>query len=90
MIVTEWNEFKALDKPQLYRLMHRPIVIDGRNLYEAEEMQRLGFTYRAMGRGSGPAPMVAATGDDTSLPQHASDGEKTAGESQQLHCNLPQ
>jgi UDPglucose 6-dehydrogenase len=78
VIVTEWNEFKALDKPQLHRLMHRPIVIDGRNIYEAEEMQRLGFTYRAMGRGTGPAPMVVAAGDDTSLPQHASVGEKNS------------
>jgi UDPglucose 6-dehydrogenase len=38
--------------------MKRPIVIDGRNIYEPTLMHSLGFTYRGMGRGAGPAPSV--------------------------------
>jgi UDPglucose 6-dehydrogenase len=68
VIVTEWNEFKSLNMPQIHGVMRRPILIDGRNIYEAEEMNRLGFTYRAVGRGTGPAPTVLPSGD-TSLPQ---------------------
>ena len=68
VIVTEWNEFKSLNMPQIHSAMRRPILIDGRNIYEAEEMNRLGFTYRAMGRSTGPALTVLPSGD-TSLPQ---------------------
>src|SRR6266852_8284610 len=71
VIVTEWNEFKSLNKPQIRSVMRRPILIDGRNIYEAEEMNRLGFTYRAMGCGTGPAPTVLPSGD-TSAPQQQS------------------
>jgi UDPglucose 6-dehydrogenase len=66
VIVTEWNEFKSLDMHQVYGAMRRPILIDGRNLYEPPEMTRLGFTYRGMGRGTGPAPTVLPAGDSTS------------------------
>jgi UDPglucose 6-dehydrogenase len=51
IVVTEWNEFKQLDKLSIRELMRQPYVIDGRNIYDAEEMQRLGFTYWGMGRG---------------------------------------
>ena len=70
-IVTEWNEFKSLDMYQIHSLMHRPILIDGRNIYEAVEMTRLGFTYRGMGRGTGPAPSVLPAGDSTSWVQQS-------------------
>jgi len=69
VIVTEWNEFKSLNMPQIQGMMRRPILIDGRNIYEAEEMHRLGFTYRAMGRGTGPAPTVLPSGDSSVLWQ---------------------
>jgi len=46
--------------------MRRPVLIDGRNIYEASEMVRLGFIYRAIGRGTGPAPSVLPSGDSTS------------------------
>src|SRR6266705_1308028 len=68
VIVTEWNEFKSLNMPQIRHAMRRPIVIDGRNVYEAAEMNRLGFIYRGMGRGTGPAPSVLPPGDSTSMP----------------------
>jgi UDPglucose 6-dehydrogenase len=50
VVVTEWNEFKQLDLVRLKRLMRRPVVVDGRNLYDPAEMRRLGFVYRGIGR----------------------------------------
>ena len=69
VIVTEWNEFKALNMLQIRNLMRRPVLIDGRNIYESLEMNRLGFIYRGMGRGTGPAPSVLPPSDSTSTPQ---------------------
>lgn len=69
VIVTEWNEFKSLDMLQIRSAMRRPVLIDGRNIYEAAEMTRVGFVYRGMGRGTGPAPSVLPPGDSTSMPQ---------------------
>ena len=69
VIVTEWNEFKALNMGQVRSSMRRPVLIDGRNIYESQEMNRLGFIYRGMGRGTGPAPSVLPPGDSTSTPQ---------------------
>jgi len=66
VIVTEWNEFKSLDMYKIRSAMHSPVLIDGRNIYEASEMVRLGFIYRAIGRGTGPAPSVLPSGDSTS------------------------
>ncbi len=51
IVVTEWNEFKHLDKARLFKAMKQPYLIDGRNLYDAEEMSRIGFVYWGMGRG---------------------------------------
>jgi len=68
LMVTEWNEFKSLNMLQIRSAMRRPVLIDGRNIYEAAEMSRLGFIYRGMGRGTGPAPSILPSGDMTSLP----------------------
>ncbi len=54
ILCTEWNEFKNLDFVRIRTLMRRPVFIDGRNLYDPEEMARLGFVYRGMGRGYKP------------------------------------
>lgn len=66
VIVTEWNEFKSLDMYQIRGAMRQPVLIDGRNIYEASEMARLGFIYRGIGRGTGPAPSILPSGDSTS------------------------
>jgi UDPglucose 6-dehydrogenase len=66
VIVTEWNEFKSLDMHKIRNAMRSPVLIDGRNIYEVSEMARLGFIYRAIGRGTGPAPSVLPSGDSTS------------------------
>ena len=51
VIVTEWNEFKHLSLSKLKAAMRQPIIVDGRNVYDPEEMRELGFVYRGMGRG---------------------------------------
>jgi UDPglucose 6-dehydrogenase len=50
VLVTEWNEFKQLDLVRLKRSMRRPVMVDGRNLYDPESMRQLGFVYRGIGR----------------------------------------
>jgi UDPglucose 6-dehydrogenase len=51
IIIAEWNEFKQLDLSKLKHVMQSPVVIDGRNIYEAATMREAGFTYRGIGRG---------------------------------------
>jgi UDPglucose 6-dehydrogenase len=50
VVVTEWNEFRQLDLARLKRTMRRPVVVDGRNIYDPATMRRLGFVYRGIGR----------------------------------------
>jgi UDPglucose 6-dehydrogenase len=49
-LVTEWNEFKFLNLERLRSVMRRPLVFDGRNVWEPERMRRLGFEYHSIGR----------------------------------------
>jgi len=51
LLVAEWNEFKQLDMKRIEGLMRRPVLMDGRNVYDPSRMRELGFTYRGMGRG---------------------------------------
>ncbi|HEY4691487.1 MAG TPA: UDP-glucose/GDP-mannose dehydrogenase family protein [Anaerolineae bacterium] len=51
ILVTEWNEFKQLDLERIKQLMKVPVLVDGRNVYEAAKMHELGFIYRGVGRG---------------------------------------
>jgi UDPglucose 6-dehydrogenase len=50
VVVTEWNEFRQLDLTRLKRSMRRPVLVDGRNIYDPAAMRRLGFVYRGIGR----------------------------------------
>jgi UDPglucose 6-dehydrogenase len=50
ILVTEWNEFRRLDLARLKRTMRRPVLVDGRNIYDPAEMRSLGFVYRGIGR----------------------------------------
>ena len=52
VIVTEWNEFRALDLRRIKSLLASPVVVDLRNIYRPDEMARMGFTYRSVGRPS--------------------------------------
>ncbi len=50
VIVTEWNEFRALDLDKVKALLKAPALVDLRNVYEPAEMTELGFTYSSIGR----------------------------------------
>jgi UDPglucose 6-dehydrogenase len=52
VIVTEWNQFRNLDWKRMTELLIEPVVIDLRNIYEPERMQKLGFRYSCVGRPS--------------------------------------
>jgi len=51
VIVTEWEQFRALDLEAIKRAMKQPVVIDLRNVYRPDEMAQLGFVYDSVGRG---------------------------------------
>jgi UDPglucose 6-dehydrogenase len=50
VIVTEWEQFRALDFNRLKAVMAQPILVDLRNVYRAEEIVRQGFVYESVGR----------------------------------------
>jgi UDPglucose 6-dehydrogenase len=50
VIVTEWEQFRALDLGRLKTLMAQPVVIDLRNVYPPEELRKHGFRYQGVGR----------------------------------------
>jgi UDPglucose 6-dehydrogenase len=52
ILATEWNEFTQLDFTRIHSLMKSPIIIDGRNLWDPERLDELGFVYYGMGRGA--------------------------------------
>ncbi len=51
VVVTDWNEFKQLDMLRIKESMRQPVLIDGRNIYDPDEMKEKGFIYRGFGRG---------------------------------------
>jgi len=51
IVVTEWNEFKHLDLKRVHGLMRRPVIIDGRNIYDPAAVRAIGFVYYGVGRG---------------------------------------
>jgi len=50
VIVTEWREYRNPDFDRIKRLLARPLIVDGRNLYDPDRMEHLGFTYDSIGR----------------------------------------
>ena len=52
VIVTEWDQFRALDLRRIKTLLAKPNIIDLRNIYSPEDMQRLEFSYSSVGRGN--------------------------------------
>ncbi len=50
VIITEWNVFRDLDKQKMKNLLKYPNIVDGRNVYEPDEMKKLGFNYISVGR----------------------------------------
>ena len=52
VIVTEWNQFRALDLDRLKSIMAAPVLVDLRNIYRPEEVAKRGFSYTSIGRGT--------------------------------------
>ena len=50
VIVTEWNQFRALDLDRLKKIMNSPVLVDLRNIYRKDEILASGFTYAGIGR----------------------------------------
>ena len=50
VVATEWPEFKKLDLERARKVMTHPILFDGRNLFDAREMERHGWIYKSIGR----------------------------------------
>lgn len=51
LLMTEWEEFKNLDMSKLGRSMRQAVLFDGRNFYDQNEIEKLGFEYFGIGRG---------------------------------------
>ncbi len=54
VVCTEWNEFLQLDLERVRGLMARPVIVDGRNIYDPRKLLELGFSYMGFGQGYGP------------------------------------
>jgi UDPglucose 6-dehydrogenase len=52
VIVTDWNEYRHPDFGRIKDALKTPVVVDGRNLYDARKMKSLGFKYASLGRGA--------------------------------------
>ena len=50
LLVTEWEQFRALDWQRIHDLMHRPLLLDGRNFLDPTLMRHIGFEYYSVGR----------------------------------------
>jgi UDPglucose 6-dehydrogenase len=50
LVVTEWNEFRNPDFSKMKKLMRKPVILDGRNIYDPKEMKEKGFEYYCIGR----------------------------------------
>ena len=54
-VITEWNEFRSPDFQDIKQRLKEPAIFDGRNLYDPDYLQQLGFTYYGIGRGNSTA-----------------------------------
>jgi len=51
VIITEWDQFRALDLDRIKLLMNKPVLVDLRNIYKPHDMRARGFSYSSVGRG---------------------------------------
>jgi hypothetical protein len=54
VVLTEWNEFRAVDLAQVRTVMHRNILVDLRNVYRPDAAEAAGLVYYGIGRGRSP------------------------------------
>jgi len=50
VVITEWNEFRRPNFEKMRKFMRTPVIFDGRNIYDPDEMRGMGFTYYGIGR----------------------------------------
>ena len=50
IIITEWNEFRQLDLRGIKKYMSKPVLLDGRNIYDPRKLREMGFIYTGVGR----------------------------------------
>ena len=82
LILTDWKEFAAIDLERLKQALHFPIVIDGRNLYNPQDMHEHGFTYVSVGR---PANYQAQA-RQAAQAQHGSRSSRLRASCAKLRC----
>ena len=69
-ILTEWNEFRALDLDRVREMLTRPLMVDLRNIYKPMEMAEAGFAYHSIGR-----PTVGNSTETARAPEAALQGD---------------
>jgi len=50
LIITEWDEFRAIDLERVKKLMSGDLICDGRNIYSPRDVKAMGFKYKSIGR----------------------------------------
>ncbi|NEO67924.1 MAG: UDP-glucose 6-dehydrogenase, partial [Moorea sp. SIO4G2] len=50
VLVTDWDQFQKLDYGKMAELMNHPVIIDGRNFLDRNQLERAGFSYLGIGR----------------------------------------
>ena len=49
LLITEWPQFRQLDLSRIKKLLKRPIIVDGRNMFDAQKVRQAGFSYFKIG-----------------------------------------
>ncbi|KAA5604549.1 UDP-glucose/GDP-mannose dehydrogenase family protein [Roseospira marina] len=71
VLLTEWNEFRALDLDRAKALLKAPVMVDLRNVYTPADMVAAGFTYSSIGRPAPEAPPQGDTAEAAATPSSA-------------------
>jgi UDPglucose 6-dehydrogenase len=72
LILTEWKQFAKLDLFRMHSVLKYPIVLDGRNLYDADEMANAGLIYYSVGRATGVPQHMTSMTEHTGIALHIS------------------
>jgi UDPglucose 6-dehydrogenase len=75
LVLTDWEEFRSLDLVRLHDLLHYPIVIDGRNLFDPAVMAEHGFLYNSVGRADVSHDFSSGPKSSQPKPPHRSPDE---------------
>jgi UDPglucose 6-dehydrogenase len=69
VIVTEWPELRDLARPEIRDSMRRPLIIDGRNLLDPDDVRAAGFAYEGIGRPTSPLDVLPETREPADAPK---------------------